>query len=374
MTHSLTSPDLINHLLQVQTDNPIHALRQRRDKVLTATQGSYDVLLGTDIDEPTQAERLAIAQQVAQDSGAPILAQWYAQEAASSSAEHSERLPALLAFARALAIEPADAGQAALDRLQANSLSVSGIIALAQLIAFVSYQARLLIGVHAIAQTGEPHYDASNASETEASQRPWPAPNAPALGEALQINGYVNRAMTWNAWLPVVSLDTASPTQLDVLDNSHPKAKTSDYYLLLAHQPEALRQRQVAFNAIMYAPGGLSRAERELAACAASRINRCAYCTSVHAERFEQLAKRNDVIAQIFHDPDQAGTTTREQAIIQASLTLTRDPANFSATNIRALRQAGLDDLETLDLIHAVAVFGWANRLMLNLGAPDELV
>jgi alkylhydroperoxidase family enzyme len=34
------------------------------------------------------------------------------------------------------------------------------------------------------------------------------------------------------------------------------------------------------------------------------------------------------------------------------------------------LRQAGLDDLEVLDLIHSVAIFAWANRLMLNLGEP----
>ncbi|MEO6895352.1 MAG: alkylhydroperoxidase, partial [Caldimonas sp.] len=30
----------------------------------------------------------------------------------------------------------------------------------------------------------------------------------------------------------------------------------------------------------------------------------------------------------------------------------------------------GLSALETLDLVHAVAIFAWANRLMLNLGEP----
>ena len=32
------------------------------------------------------------------------------------------------------------------------------------------------------------------------------------------------------------------------------------------------------------------------------------------------------------------------------------------------LVDAGLDDREALDLVHAVALFAWANRLMLNLG------
>ena len=120
----------------------------------------------------------------------------------------------------------------------------------------------------------------------------------------------------------------------------------------------------------MYAPGGLSRAERELASAVVSRINGCVYCASVHAQRFEQLARRNDVIAQVFTDPETAGTTARERAIVHLSIELTRDPAGFGAEQLHAVRAAGLTDLEILDTIHAVAIFAWANRLMLNLGEP----
>jgi alkylhydroperoxidase family enzyme len=34
------------------------------------------------------------------------------------------------------------------------------------------------------------------------------------------------------------------------------------------------------------------------------------------------------------------------------------------------LKEVGLTELEILDLIHSVAIFAWANRLMLNLGEP----
>src|SRR5690606_4296319 len=123
-----------------------------------------------------------------------------------------------------------------------------------------------------------------------------------------------------------------------------------------------------AFNAIMYAPGGLPRAEREVATTVVSRINGCVYCASVHAQRFEQLAKRNDVVVQIFTDPDSAGTTPRERALVQASAALTRAPGAFGAQHLAPLRAAGLSDLELLDAVHAIALFAWANRLMLNLG------
>ncbi|RQS03372.1 alkylhydroperoxidase [Burkholderia sp. Bp9002] len=174
----------------------------------------------------------------------------------------------------------------------------------------------------------------------------------------------------WRAWLDTVPLAAATPEQHAVLDASHPHAKTSDYYLLLVHLPEILRQRSGVFNAIMYGPGGLPRAERELASTAVSRVNGCVYCASVHAQRFAQLAKRTDAIEQVFDDPATAGTTAREQAIVRYAIALTDTPDAVDERDIAALEAAGLTHEEILDLSHAIAIFAWANRLMLTLGEP----
>ncbi|NQW82760.1 MAG: peroxidase-related enzyme [Alcaligenaceae bacterium] len=190
------------------------------------------------------------------------------------------------------------------------------------------------------------------------------------MSEPIEIKGFTNATLGWKAWLDVVSLESATPEQLAVLEESHPKAKVSDYYLFLVHQPEVLKQRSIAFNSIMYAPGGMPRAERELGATVVSRVNGCVYCASVHAQRFEQLAKRTDAIVEVFNDPNSAGTTERERAIVQFSLALTRTPDAVSASDIQALKDVGLTELEILDLMHSVAIFAWANRLMLNLGEP----
>ncbi|MDR5759399.1 peroxidase-related enzyme [Caballeronia sp. LZ035] len=190
------------------------------------------------------------------------------------------------------------------------------------------------------------------------------------MTDFIRSNGFTNESLGWRAWLDVVNLDQASVEQIAVLEESHPKAKESDYYRFLVHQPEILRHRSAAFNAIMYAPGGLPRAERELSTTVVSRINGCVYCASVHAQRFEQLAKRNDVIRQVFDDPHSAGTTSREEAIARFSSALTERPENIEASHLSALREAGLSDAEILDLIHSIAIFAWANRLMLNLGEP----
>jgi uncharacterized peroxidase-related enzyme len=190
------------------------------------------------------------------------------------------------------------------------------------------------------------------------------------MNTPIRINGFTNETLKWNAWLDTVVFATATPQQVAALEEMSPTAKESNYFLLLAHQPDMLLQRSVAFNAIMFAPGGMPRAERELGATVESVINGCVYCTSVHAQRFEQLAKRSDVIEQVFTDATTAGTTEREKAIVKFSAELTLDPAAVSAHSIQALQQVGLSPLEILDLIHAVALFAWANRLMLNLGEP----
>ncbi|AJC19580.1 peroxidase-related enzyme [Pandoraea pulmonicola] len=190
------------------------------------------------------------------------------------------------------------------------------------------------------------------------------------MSDIIRSHGFTNETLDWDAWLDVVTLESATPEQIAVLEESHPKAKTSDYYLFLVHQPEILRQRSAAFNAIMYAPGGMPRAERELSTTVVSRINGCVYCASVHAQRFEQLAKRNDVIREVFDDPRTAGTTPREKAIAQFSIALTEKPGDVHPEQLQTLRDVGLTDAEILDLIHSIAIFAWANRLMLNLGEP----
>jgi uncharacterized peroxidase-related enzyme len=181
---------------------------------------------------------------------------------------------------------------------------------------------------------------------------------------------FTNAPLGWIPWLDTVDFETASEEQITVLKESGPTATTSPYYLTLVHNAEVLRQRSQVFNAIMYAPGGLPRSERELASTVVSRVNRCVYCCSVHAQRFEQLAKRNDVIRQIFEDPETAGLSDREKAIIRISIDLTAQPAEIGPEDLAPLRAAGLTELEILDLIHCIAIFAWANRLMLNLGEP----
>lgn len=367
MTTPAQPADLVDALVPLPAGSPVYAVRHQRDKVVAATQGSHHAIFDPDLPGLTLAERLLAARTVAELSGGQVLAAHYAgQLAAQPAPVAGARLDALLTFCRTLATRPVDGDKALLLSLPAAGLSPPEVITLAQLVAYVAYQVRVVAGLQALAAVGE---GAEPPPAADAAPFVHPA-NLPPPGEPLRINGYTSETLGWKAWLPVLDLAQATPQQMEVLKASHPKATSSDYYLTLIHQPHILEERSVVFNAIMYAPGGLSRAERELASAVVSRVNGCVYCCSVHAQRFEQLTKRNDVIAQVFQAPQGAGTTERERAIVQASIDLTQDPAGFGAAQLQAVRAAGLNALEVLDLIHAIAIFAWANRLMLNLGEP----
>lgn len=375
--------DTIDRLAGLEQGSPTFTTRHEREKVALATQACEDLLLGNQLDSDlTQAERLVLATEQTRVSGVSVLQAEYRSRAEAlgdaitpelraildqpGTQTGNARLDAMLHFVRTLALNPAQSDQAALLAIPAAGLSLNDTVLLAQLIGFVAYQARLLAGVKAMGELGGVT-EAPAAQPADAAPFVHPA-NLPPPGEPLRRNGFTSETLDWKAWLQVLDPDTATPEQQHVLEVSHPKAKSMDFYLLLARQPQVLLERSQAFNAIMYAPGGLSRAEREVAATAVSRSNGCVYCASVHAQRFEQLAKRNDVMAQLFDEPDTAGTNARERAIIQASLTLTRTPGSFGPQQLQPLRDAGLSDLEILDMLHSAALFGWANRLMLNLG------
>ncbi|SAI22119.1 Uncharacterized protein conserved in bacteria [Bordetella ansorpii] len=368
------SPDVIDTLAGLASTDYAWQVRQARPAVIQATQACDDLIFSAALSGGLSvAERLDAARAVALANALDGLARHYAdrlnaQGEPVQTTGTSARSQAIAHFSASVASNPLSADREALAALRNHGLTVPEIVMLAQLVGYVAYQGRLLAGVRALAELG-PAGEATGLGPAGGISDSFVHPaNLPAPGQALDINGYTSRTLDWKAWIPVVDPQTATPEQNAILDASHPKARSSDFYLLLAHQPEVLAQRSAAFNAIMYSSGGLARAERELATAAVSRVNGCVYCLSVHAQRFEQLAKRNDVIAQLFADPATAGTNARERAIIQFTTVLTQQPAQTGAADLQALRQAGLSDTEILDALHASALFAWANRLMLNLG------
>ncbi|MGX1791085.1 peroxidase-related enzyme [Bosea sp. NPDC055332] len=184
------------------------------------------------------------------------------------------------------------------------------------------------------------------------------------------VHEFTDKVPHWSPYVTPVVLAEATPEQLDAMQVTPSNKKISDYVLTLAHDPESLKVRSPLFNAIMYGKGGLSSAERELGATAASIVNRCVYCAAVHASRFNALTKRTDVIQEIFARELDAELEEHQQAIFDFAARLSKTPSEATADDIAKLADLGLSKVEILDLILSAAIFGWANRLMHTLGEP----
>lgn len=186
------------------------------------------------------------------------------------------------------------------------------------------------------------------------------------------ITKFTTRVPHWRPHVTPVDLDHASDEQREALKETPSNTKVSEYVLVLAHDPQALTLRTPLFNGIMYDPGGLSRAERELGAVAASFVNRCIYCAAVHASRYNQITKDSSVMQKVFLDGEKADIDPRAKAILSFGVKLSLCPPEITPEDVDALRAVGLDSQEILDLTLSTALFGWANRLMHTLGEPVE--
>lgn len=177
--------------------------------------------------------------------------------------------------------------------------------------------------------------------------------------------------LTWRPWLPPVPLAACGEAQLAALVESGPEARRNAYYLTLAHDASALTARSRLFNTIMYAPRGLPRADRELAAAAESRMNGCVFCASVHGRLHVRLSKDSETMARLLEHGPSAAMSPRNRVIVNYAIRLGVGRPAADDSDILALRAVGLTDPEIIDLTHAIAIFAWANRLMLSLGEAE---
>jgi CMD domain protein len=173
--HHTVTPDLVAQLAGLAPDDSVSALRAARADATRFTQGSHDALFSDDVADLTLAERLFAAWYAASLTPAPQAEQMYRTRLLDSVADAKTtaawldilsargldefkavetqagpRLGAILVHTHALITQPAATGKTALSALQTAGLTTRAIVALAQLIAFVSYQVRVVAALQAL--------------------------------------------------------------------------------------------------------------------------------------------------------------------------------------------------------------------------------
>lgn len=368
MTSTTHSTDLLAQLATIDADSELAQARETRDAATRHTQGSYEAIFNADDTvDFTLPERLLLAENVARWHGDNALASHYAARLQGIDGDgNSDRLQAALDHAERLSFKPASATATHLHNLQLAGWNFDAIVTLSQLIAFVSYQTRVLRSYRLIG-----NLSVENAGNKPVGAAFWRAEGKTHSGRSAP-KVFTQEELGWEPWIAAKKLAEFDTEQQAILARfGH---TDSDYFRLLGRNLPVLEQRTLTDKGIFYTSGGLPRKERELAATVASKINGCIYCASVHARKASQLSKQTDDVQKLIDTAPggilSQGQSPRWQAEIDFAAALSTTPPTASTVHISRLREQGLSTLEIVDLAQSAAFFAWANRLMLTLGEP----
>ena len=103
-----------------------------------------------------------------------------------------------------------------------------------------------------------------------------------------------------------------------------------------------------------------------------SRLNGCDYCVEHHFAGLKRLlkdeARSAEIRTAIDTDTIDEAFTGRERQAMSYARKLACDPASMIEADVIALKEAGLDDGEILEINQVIAYFCYANRTVLGLG------
>ncbi len=161
--------DTLDRILGLKPGSLAFDTRHQRAKVVDATQASEDLLLGAPIEGLPSSERLLVALLACALTPSSELREEYVQRLHAMNVPapiiesvsqgkidqlQDARLKQILSFTHTLITDPIKADKQALLTLKASGLTTPQITALAQLIAFVSYQVRVSAGLKALKAYG----------------------------------------------------------------------------------------------------------------------------------------------------------------------------------------------------------------------------
>lgn len=389
---AVSAEQILTAVLRESEGGQSPLLDSLRSEVLIRTREAYDALYRTEQLLPAPVLH-ALAAVTADWQGSGPLAQWHRAQGADPQIAAADPIrgevhgleaatvQALRDHVDLLSSSPALTTAEDHEPLVAAGVSPTVTVLISQLVSFESYLQRLLAGLAVLHGAALPSADAPGRTPASRGRRAGAAP--------LTVTGrttpqrFTREMLQWEPWIPVPSEEELTEAQRA---SFAAKATTNSvYFRMLSLTPAITAARSTLDNAIFLPRDGLPKAERELAAAVASKVNDCIYCASVHARKAAGLSKRPEDVDRLLaadldrdHDwiaadltPLQTGQDQRWATQFEAAAELSRPRPAVTAEHVAALRTSGLDDTHITDLITAAAFFAWANRLMLSLGEPS---
>ena len=138
-------------------------------------------------------------------------------------------------------------------------------------------------------------------------------------------------------------------------------------FRLVSNSPAALQGYLGLSEAL--GKGALPAATRERIALAVAEINGCDYCLSAHTYLGKNLAKLDD--AEIAANRNGASNDPKADAAVRFAAKVVRERGHVSEDDVRAVKRAGYDDAQVIEIVLDVALNTWTN--FINVVGKTEI-
>lgn len=130
-------------------------------------------------------------------------------------------------------------------------------------------------------------------------------------------------------------------------------------FRLVANSPAALEGYLGLFSALT--KGGLPAATHERIALAVAEINGCNYCLSAHTYLAKNLAKLDD--GEITANRNGFSNDPKADAAVRFAAKVVHERGHVSEDDVSALKLAGYDDAQVIEIVLHVALNTWTNYI-----------
>jgi uncharacterized peroxidase-related enzyme len=180
-------------------------------------------------------------------------------------------------------------------------------------------------------------------------------------------------------WIDTVSYDDADGRLRKLYDRVKGPDNNVDN-IMMAHslRPHSMEGHMALYKAVLHHSGNrVHKWFLETIGVWVSLLNRCAYCVDHHSMGLERLlddaARFSAIRAALDSGKIESGPfEEKEKRALGYAEALTRDPSSVTEAMIEAMRAAGYDDGEILEINQVAAYFCYANRMVLGLGCSTE--
>jgi uncharacterized peroxidase-related enzyme len=130
-------------------------------------------------------------------------------------------------------------------------------------------------------------------------------------------------------------------------------------FRLVANSPAALEGYLGLAGAL--SKGALPAPTRERIALAVAEINGCNYCLSAHTYLGKHIAKLDD--AEITANRNGTSNEPKAAAAVRFAAKIARERGHVSVSDLRAVKLAGYDDAQVIEIVLHVALNTWTNYI-----------